>query len=83
MTAMKFVVQAGPDTPLTVHFEPQGTQFELAPGDHLVVEWPVGGSGKLLGGFTHEPDNLTLSEPAGGTARIWNSHGEEIDVFGH
>ncbi|MFD9725241.1 hypothetical protein [Streptomyces sp. NPDC059072] len=79
---VKFVVQAGPGTPLTVQFEPQGTEFELAPGDHLTVEWPVRAEGRLLGGVTHEPDRLTLSEPSGGSARLWNSRGEELSVFG-
>ncbi|MFI5765042.1 MULTISPECIES: hypothetical protein [unclassified Streptomyces] len=79
---MKFVVQAGPSTPLTVQLEPQSTEFELSPGDYLTVEWPTEGPGKLLGGFTHEPDRLTLSEPPGGSARIWNSRGKELDILG-
>ncbi|MFD3804874.1 hypothetical protein ACFWTC_14855 [Streptomyces sp. NPDC058619] len=49
VTFVTFVVQAGPDTPITVQFEPQGTEFELAPGDHLVVQWPVPAKGQLLG----------------------------------
>ncbi|MCX4800198.1 hypothetical protein OG594_00640 [Streptomyces sp. NBC_01214] len=83
MTTVKFIVQAAPGTPLIVQFEPQGTEFELAPGDYLTVERPVPGKGGLLGGVTHEPDRLTLSEPEGGTARLWNSRGKELPVFGY
>lgn len=83
MQTMKFIVQAGPDTPLIVQFEPQASEFELSPGDYLTVEWPIPREGRLLGGVTHELDRLTLSQPEGGTARLWNSSGKEFPVSGY
>ncbi|MFD3542194.1 hypothetical protein ACFWUQ_22270 [Streptomyces sp. NPDC058662] len=78
----RFVVQAGPDTPFTVRFEPQGTQLELAPGDYVIVEWPLVEDGEPHGGVVHAPDGLTLTEPGGGAAGVWDSRGRKLDILG-
>jgi hypothetical protein len=39
--------------PLTVQFEPSGMEYELAPGEHMDVEWPQVAAGEVAGDIDH------------------------------
>jgi hypothetical protein len=77
---MRFAVTAHGGSPLTVVLEPSGAEYVLAPGDHFVFEW-LEEPGSLLGSIDHEPSQITIGQP-NGTARMWNSQGEEMSIVG-
>lgn len=81
---MRFMVSAGSEVAITVLFEPSGAEYDVQPGDHLIIEWPEGGeeSGGLLPGIDHSPEGLVISEPGTGLCRIWNANGEELSILG-
>ncbi|NNH69412.1 hypothetical protein HLB23_05935 [Nocardia uniformis] len=58
---MKIVVTA-PEKPLTVRFEPSGTEHKLAAKDHLVVEWGEPGEpGDFVGSIEYWSDEVVVS----------------------
>ncbi|MFJ3229870.1 hypothetical protein [Streptomyces sp. NPDC086787] len=77
---MKFRVQAGPDAATTVVFEPWGEEHELAPGDHIDVDFPLAADGELTMGVEYGPGRIVLHQEVIATARVWDSSGREIDV---
>ncbi|MFI5620504.1 hypothetical protein [Streptomyces sp. NPDC051567] len=79
---MRFILSAGQETSITVQLEPSGVEYTVNRGDYLIVEWPDGGEGSLLGGIDHSPNGLVVSEPQGGMSRIWNSNGKELSILG-
>ncbi|SNT29805.1 hypothetical protein SAMN05421812_104331 [Asanoa hainanensis] len=78
---MKFLIQASGDAPVIVTFEPSGAEYSIGAGDHMVVEWPDA-DGPLMGTIQHSPTGLTVGEPSGRMARIWNSSGAELSILG-
>jgi hypothetical protein len=78
---MRFYVTADTDSPpLRVILEPYGMEYVLAPGDHFVFEWPEEPN-SMAGSIEHEPGQITIGQ-SNSKARIWNSHGEELSMFG-
>jgi hypothetical protein len=76
---MKVMVKADGERPLTVILEPYGMEYELQPADHFVFEW-VDEKRPLQGVFAHTPTTLTIT--AEDTARMWDSRGNEMSMFG-
>jgi hypothetical protein len=77
---MKFDVMAQGDSPLVVAIEPYGTEYVLAPGDHLVFEW-LDLPDSLHGSIEHEAGRITVGVP-NARSRVWNSQGDELSIYG-
>ncbi|MFD6812198.1 hypothetical protein, partial [Streptomyces anthocyanicus] len=69
---MRFRVSAV-EAALVVQFEPSGMEYELAAGDHLVVEWPPVPDGEIAGDVEYAPGMVTIAERGSGHSRAWNS----------
>jgi hypothetical protein len=66
------------DDPLTVQFEPSGMEYELAPGEHMDVEWPPVAPGEIAGDVDYGAEMVTISARGTGFARAWNTEGVEV-----
>ncbi|MFD6944538.1 hypothetical protein, partial [Streptomyces roseolus] len=51
-------------------------EYELAAGDHLVVEWPPVPDGEIAGDVEYAPGMVTIAERGSGHSRAWNSDGQ-------
>lgn len=77
---MRFRLGARGPSPLTVVLEPSGAEYILESGDYFEFEWEES-SKALMGTLEHRPDKVTIGE-GGGRARMWNSSGDELSMFG-
>ncbi|MFJ7271352.1 hypothetical protein ACIQV3_32725 [Streptomyces sp. NPDC099050] len=73
----RFRVEADSQHPLFVVIEPSGMVIELDEGDHVTVELPAA-PGIMETVITHSPERLTISEPGGTPAKVWDSSGKQV-----
>ncbi|MGW7355961.1 hypothetical protein ACWGI0_04585 [Streptomyces sp. NPDC054802] len=74
---MRIRVSAAND-PLTVQFEPSGMEYELAPGEHMDVEWPQIAPDEVAGDIDHGAGMVTISARGTGFTRAWDTAGIEV-----
>jgi hypothetical protein len=74
---LSVMVTAYPDRPgFSLHLEPEGMTYEMAPGDHLRLTF----TGDLSFGLdlSHLPDGLVVCRPLDARARVFSMDGHEL-----
>ncbi|MFE5613231.1 hypothetical protein, partial [Streptomyces sp. NPDC056540] len=71
---MQFSLQT--DTPVLAFFEPTGQQYELDPGDPVLVKFFGGEDGEIR----WFKGAIIIIAPTYGYTRAWDSDGDEIDI---
>ncbi|MCX4800199.1 hypothetical protein ACFWWM_37185 [Streptomyces sp. NPDC058682] len=71
---MQFFLQT--DTPVLALFEPTGQQYELDPGDPVLVKFFDGDDGEIR----WFKGAIIVCSPSLGYTRAWDSNNEEIDI---